>query len=309
MPKSRKARRSSGGGASGKRGASRAPAPGQMGFATPDNPVPYIVPEPPRPKLHQGWQVRAYLHARTVLCMDCTGLIPLSPNWRLSTSEGIRLKPNMDYLVCDFEVVPKSQESAETVNNAIAICPYCGTTTPKGYLGTEARGGYTVADWADLVDAGRWGGQVAEQKHRRVADLLAEGMVYGRMGDVEYCHVMHYDYPIYRVGQPPMQGKSPLYYHVPGEVIYHSYLERKRLQIAKGVYRPEDDPMLRDLGLFGHTPSEYAPGLERLARHHSYASVDDMWEVTEVDLDDVPAGLRAFYDPPTKRQPSGPKEI
>jgi putative DNA methylase len=73
-----------------------------------------------------------YLFARTVRCPYCDGLIPLSPNWRLSPDgTGVRLVPKQASgpltpgRVCRFEIVSKVGEHSEgTVNDGDARCPY-----------------------------------------------------------------------------------------------------------------------------------------------------------------------------------------
>ena len=307
MSKSAKVRRQSRTGASGKRGAARAPMPGQVGWSFDGTPSSYVVREPslPESEIHEGWMCRAYLHARTVLCPSCTGLIPLSPNWRLSKDLGIRLKPLMDYLVCDYEVVPKSQESEGTVNKAIAVCPFCGTATPKGYLHTEAQA-------KDIPGQPLTRSQIYHL--REEMGIRSDGLYLGRMGDVEYCHIKNYWYAIYRQGQPPMQGKTPLLFEVPGTVIWHSWIVRRGslllCQDDRYAVAEANEPSSLDLGLYGGTPSQYAPGLERLARHHGFASVDDLTDIQprEEDMGVQADAIGAYYDPPTKRQPSRAKE-
>jgi adenine-specific DNA methylase len=73
-----------------------------------------------------------YLYARTIRCQYCDGLIPLSPNWRLSSNgTGVRLLPQLvsgplaPGRVCHFEIVNKLEENSEgTVNDGDARCPY-----------------------------------------------------------------------------------------------------------------------------------------------------------------------------------------
>jgi putative DNA methylase len=73
-----------------------------------------------------------YLFARTVRCPYCDGLIPLSPNWRLSPDgTGVHLVPEQASgpltpgRVCRFEIVRKLEEHSEgTVNDGDARCPY-----------------------------------------------------------------------------------------------------------------------------------------------------------------------------------------
>jgi len=77
---------------------------------------------PPEP---EGTIVLGYLFARTVHCPYCDGLVPLSPNWRLSSDgTGVRLLPELASgpltpgRVCRFEIVSKPNESSEgTVND------------------------------------------------------------------------------------------------------------------------------------------------------------------------------------------------
>ena len=88
---------------------------------------------------------QTYLWARVVFCPSCKGRIPLSPNWRLTSGgTGIRLLPDVENGKCDFEIVNRvAQQSAGTVKNAIATCPFpnCGATTPRGYISQEAQAG------------------------------------------------------------------------------------------------------------------------------------------------------------------------
>lgn len=68
-----------------------------------------------------------YIYARTITCPYCEGLIPLSPNWSLSSSgTGIRLNPQTKgRRVCTFEIVNKAaQHSKGTVANGDARCPF-----------------------------------------------------------------------------------------------------------------------------------------------------------------------------------------
>ena len=127
--------------------------------------------------------------ARTVKCPACNSVIPLSPNWRLDSSgTGILLEP--DGQKCRFRIVhdrracsdcrkgdpkkpcntailhPDGEVSAGTTARAVAVCPQpnCGTTTPKGYLATEAQAGrmghqlYAVIyrdSWTEKTKAGK----------------------------------------------------------------------------------------------------------------------------------------------------------
>ena len=106
--------------------------------------------------------VWAYLWARTARCAGCDVEIPLSPNWRLDNKgTGMRVEPDEkriglrivhDQRACsDCRANDKHCHLAAlhadrsvsngTVTRAIATCPACGSTTPKGYLAQEAQAG------------------------------------------------------------------------------------------------------------------------------------------------------------------------
>ena len=105
---------------------------------------------------------QTYLWARTARCAGCDVEIPLSPNWRLDDKgTGIHVEPNEkrtglrivhDRRVCSdcrakdkgchlATLYPDLSISNGTVTRAIATCPACGSTTPKGYLAQEAQAG------------------------------------------------------------------------------------------------------------------------------------------------------------------------
>ena len=129
--------------------------------------------------------VWAYLWARTASCPGCRVEIPLSPNWRLDNNgTGMRVEPDgtrielrivHDRQACSnckssakschlATLYPNQSVSDGTVTGAIATCPACGSTTPKGYLAQEAQAGrmghrlYCVVyrdSWRDLTKAGK----------------------------------------------------------------------------------------------------------------------------------------------------------
>lgn len=73
-----------------------------------------------------------YLWARTVTCPYCDGQVPLSPNWRLTSSGiGVRIVshmadgPGSAGRFCTFEIVDSMAEQSEgTVTDGSATCPY-----------------------------------------------------------------------------------------------------------------------------------------------------------------------------------------
>ena len=72
--------------------------------------------------------VDGYLWARTITCPYCSGVVPLSPNWRVSsTGAGVRLVPECSDRgrKIRFEVVPtESEQSPGTMNDGNALCPF-----------------------------------------------------------------------------------------------------------------------------------------------------------------------------------------
>ena len=109
---------------------------------------------------------QTYLWAGAIECPSCGIAIPLSPNWRLSSSGiGLRLSPNPDSGQCDFHIVPTVREhSPGTIADAIPTCPACGASAPKGYISQEAQAGrykhwlYAVVlrdQWQEFTQHGR----------------------------------------------------------------------------------------------------------------------------------------------------------
>ena len=92
-----------------------------------------------------------YLWARTIVCPYCDGLIPLSPNWRLTSGgTGVKLKPktaegpNTPGRVCEFEIVEKAKHQSEgTVARGSATCPYpdCGRVIDGDQVKEQAQAG------------------------------------------------------------------------------------------------------------------------------------------------------------------------
>src|ERR1035437_4970320 len=110
-----------------------------------------------------------YLFARTIHCPYCDGLIPLSPNWRLSPNgTGVRLLPELASgpltagRVCRFEIVRGIEDHSEgTVNDGDATCPFidCGRVVDGDEVKRQAQAGgmgeqlYTIV-YKQRIDAG-----------------------------------------------------------------------------------------------------------------------------------------------------------
>jgi len=131
---------------------------------------------------------QTYLFARTIDCPSCRIVIPLSPNWRLDgKGTGIRVIPEPNAGRCSFEIVKNAAEqSAGTVNGAIATCPHCGATTPKGYIAAEAQQGrlghqlYCVIlndQWQGFTKAGQPKKRLTTQRRFRTATPADEASI------------------------------------------------------------------------------------------------------------------------------------
>ena len=184
----------------------------------------------------------AYLWSRTIICPSCTGLIPLSPNWKLSSKLGMMMVPNQEFKIVQFKVVRLKQMSRGTIANGIATCPLCGATCPQFYPRDEAQ-----------------------------AD---------RLGHVLYCIVFRDWFPIYRSKGGAIQGKSPIQFRVARDVLPASDRERWRCLASLGWAEQamRSDPIYRDYGLFEDPPSEYFAGqaaMERAAQE--LADAADGW--------------------------------
>ncbi len=103
-------------------------------------------PEPARDAIPTN-----FLWARTIACPYCAGLVPLSPNWRLtSDGSGVRLKPHLVSgpesrgRVCSFEIVhTATEQSVGTVARGVATCPYsdCGRVIDGDEIKSQAQAG------------------------------------------------------------------------------------------------------------------------------------------------------------------------
>jgi len=84
------------------------------------------------PKEDAGVRVLGYLWARTFVCPYCSGVVPLSPNWKLSSDgTGLKLMPDLGKGPGDrhrhvtFKLVTKVKDhSPGTVSDGDGTCPY-----------------------------------------------------------------------------------------------------------------------------------------------------------------------------------------
>lgn len=99
------------------------------------------------PEEPNGWICDGYLWARTVTCPYCSGIVPLSPNWKLSgDGTGVRLVPEEHDGArrIRFEVVQRAQEhSPGTVKGGDGLCPFpdCGRTINGDDVKKQAQAG------------------------------------------------------------------------------------------------------------------------------------------------------------------------
>ena len=104
---------------------------------------------PEEPKDHT--RPDGYLWARTITCPYCDGLVPLSPNWRLTPDgTGVKLTPHLGdgpgskRRICTFDVVRTvAEQSAGTVARGDGTCPFpdCGRVIGGEVIKTQAQAG------------------------------------------------------------------------------------------------------------------------------------------------------------------------
>ena len=204
-----------------------------------------------------------YLWARTIICPYCSGLIPLSPNWRLAPDgTGVKLKPEVaggpgsDGRRCDFEIVHSTKLQSEgTVNKGDATCPYpdCGRVVDSDEVKRQAQTGkmgeqlYTVI-YKDRVSTTTKSGKpgkdkwvrgyraplviddVADLVRRRLSEKTSDWEMLNIMPTEDVPTVINDDRPI-QYGMPKWRNLfSPrqLYGHATSVEIYQELLAKER---------------------------------------------------------------------------------
>lgn len=93
------------------------------------------------PSNSNGCEDATFLWARTISCPYCGGVLPLSPNWRLSGSgHGVRLIPEKGRV--RFEIVDREADHSEgTVKGGDATCPFpdCHRTIDGDEIKSQAQ--------------------------------------------------------------------------------------------------------------------------------------------------------------------------
>jgi len=143
-----------------------------------------------------GTTVDAYLWARTITCPYCGGVVPLSPNWRLSSKgDGVRLMPHTvdgNKRYCQFEIVQKVEHQSEgTVDGGDGKCPFpdCGRVIEGDEIKRQAQAGqmgeqlYAVAFREQLAKTFTVGRRARTSVRRgfrppSAAELRQEGVVH-----------------------------------------------------------------------------------------------------------------------------------
>ena len=140
------------------------------------------------PKEDPNTRVDGYLYSRTVTCPSCGGLVPLSPNWKLSSSgHGVKLVPDSTLKTVKFEIVKKAKEISEgTVKGGIGICPYpkCGATIDGDEIKAQAQAGkmgdilYAIVLKCQVLVTGKKGksGKQGKDRYKWERDFRAPRM-------------------------------------------------------------------------------------------------------------------------------------
>ena len=212
----------------------------------------------------EGTQILGYLWARTVNCPYCSGLIPLSPNWRLAPDgTGVKVIPNVgkgplaEGRFCSFEIVHSvNHQSKGTVSRGDATCPFpdCGRVVDGDEIKRQAQTGqmgeqlYTIVykeRTVTLTKSGKekekWVRGYRAPEERDDVSQLVKDRVAKKLPEWEALNVVPTEFvpPEINDNRPIQYGMprwrdlfSPrqLYGHVTAVEIFHELFEEERVK-------------------------------------------------------------------------------
>ncbi len=122
-----------------------------------------------------GKTVIAWLWARTVTCSNpaCSGHIPLTSSFKLSTKQKIFVNPIVDSDKIRFEICNGFDAPEGTVNRNGARCLFCGSNVPLEHVRAEGKAGRLSAQLMAIVAEGEHGRVylAPDAQHEQAADV------------------------------------------------------------------------------------------------------------------------------------------